>query len=164
MADAPKSKPVSILSNGISIGLGAAMLALGPLMAFSLNAIYSEQTHYLAAKGIQAIYSPGFSDLIFLISTGVLVSVLGAYLLTVGLLSNYSQRARVAFSDNSNWGNRLINGGVLGSALISAGFVRDLYQRNPPDWYALAVIILLAVCLICIVGGILLLRRKFFKN
>lgn len=159
MADSPKAKPAGTLSNGISIGLGAAALALGLLMTFFGNAVYAKQTAYLAAKGIQAVYSPGFSDLVYLISTGVLVSILGAYLLAVGCLSNFSKRAHAAFSDNGNWGNRLINGGVLGSSLISAGIVRDLYQSNPPDWYTLATVSLIVVCLILIVTGVQLLIR-----
>jgi hypothetical protein len=164
MADAPKVKAASSLSNGISIGLGASALFLGLLMAFSLNAIYTEQTRYLTSKGIQVISSYGFNDLVFLISTGVFVSVMGAYLLVVGYLSNYSERASVAFSANDNWGNRLINGGIFGISFISASTVRDFYQHNHSDWYTLATISLLAVSLILIITGALLLKRIYLRS
>ena len=164
MGDAPKVKPASSLSNGISIGLGAAALALGLLMAFALNAIYNEQTAYLAANGVQVIYGRGFSDLTFMISTGVFISVMGAYQLVVGCLSHYSPRVNVAFSANENWGNRLINGGVFGVSFVTAGTVRDFYQQNTLDWYALAIISLFAVILILILTGVLLLRRIPFRS
>jgi hypothetical protein len=165
MTDAPKVKPAGSLSNGIYIGLGSAMLTLGLLMAFSLNAVYNEQATYLAANGIQVhSYSYGFNDLIFLISIGVLVAVLGACLLVEGCLSHYSERARVALSDNGNWGNRLINGGVTGLSLFSAGLVRDLYQSTQSDWYVPVITTLFAVCLILIITGALLLIRIPYRN
>jgi hypothetical protein len=164
MANVFKVKPTSSLSNGISIGLGAAALGLGLLMAFVLNAVYNEQASYLAAYGVQVLYSRGFSDLVYLISTGVFVAVFGAYLLVVGCLSNYSERARFVLSPNDNWGNRLINGGVFGVAFISGGMVRDSYAHNPPDWYAFAVSSLLAVSLVLIITGVLLLIRIPFKS
>ncbi len=88
---------------------------------------------------------------------------MGTYLLIMGCLNNFSDKARVALSVNDSLGNRLINGGSIGASLFSANLIRQLYQTNQSSWHELYIITLVG-CLIVIAVGAFLIWRSYLRS
>ena len=105
----------------------------------SLNAVYYEQTAYLAARGIQVSrYSLGLDTIVTLISLGALIAMLGVQLLVMSALAQFSSKVRSSFEQKAgraNVGNRLISAGFLLTALSVANLARDHYSTYNSGWY-----------------------------
>jgi hypothetical protein len=168
MADNQTPKQTTTLTNGIIIGAGAAMLVVGLLIVFSLNSIYTQQVSYLTKYGIEVnIYSYGFDNLFFWISTGVLIALLGIFELVFGCLSNFSAKVRQGFAIRNSMtkiGNALITGGFIWASLLSANLVRQFYRTISSSWYVPFLIVSIIGGLIAITIGAFLIRNAYIHS
>jgi hypothetical protein len=153
------TKQTTTLTNGIIIGAGAAMLIVGLLIAFSINSIYTQQVSYLTKQGIEvSIYAYGFDNLFFLISTGVLIALIGIYALVFGCLNNFNTKVRQAFAIRNSMtkiGNALITFGFSWTTLLSSQIVWHFYRPISSSWY-------FTLSIAAIIGGIIVMAMGFF--
>lgn len=161
-------KSSTSLSIGLMVGIGLTMLCVGLFLAFSLNAIYTQQTNYLSQHGLQVNnYAFGLDNLIFLISTGALLAILGAYSLVLGCLNQFSAKTRIAFSVKDSLaraGNGLISGGIVWTSLLSANLIRQSYKTNSAGWHGVVLIVSIAAGLTAIAIGAFLIRRSYLHS
>jgi hypothetical protein len=156
------------LANGIIIGAGAAMLVVGLLIAFSLNAIYIQQISYLTKYGIEVnTYTYGFDNIFFLISTGAFIAILGTYVLVFGCLNHFNAKVRQAFTVKNSVttvGNFLINLGFNLAALTSANLIRQLYRPISSSSYFSFSIAAIIGGIIVMAVGFFLIRQEYIHN
>jgi predicted cation transporter len=152
-------KQTTTLGNGIIIGAGAAMLVTGLLITLTLNSIYNQQVSYLTKYGIEVnTYAYGFDNLFSLISTGVLIALLGIYMLVFGCLNHFSAKVRAAFAIRNSMtkiGNALITFGFSWSTLLSSQIVWHFYRPISSSWY-------FPFSIAAIIGGIIVMAMGFF--
>jgi hypothetical protein len=162
------AKPSTNLANGIFIGLGCTLIIVGLIIAFSTNAAYNQQISYLSARGIQVnIYASGLDNLVQLITLATLITVLGTYALIIGTLNQFSFTVRTAMeSKNSRtrWGNSLISGGFVWSALVSSNFVEQFYHPSSAGWYAYVTVGFVVGGLLLVLAGALLIRSSYLRS
>jgi hypothetical protein len=162
------TKPITNLSIGAMMGGGMALLGLGLLIVFSLNALYTQQTSYFAAQNIQVnIFGSGLENIIFLISIGGGFAVLGVYSLVMGGLYHFSAKTRVAMTMRDNRarvGNGLITGGVITTALFFSYLIQQQYRHFTSSWYEPVIILFVSGGLIAIIIGALLIRKSYFRG
>jgi len=161
-------KPSTNLANGLTIGGGIALLLVGLLIAFALNGIYSQQTNYLAAEGVQVnTFIFGFRDLVFLISLGADIAILGFYLLVLGSLNQFSVSVRTALQvkdDRARLGHGLITGGFIFSALSSLNLIHNAYFPLRAGWFGLVTLIFVVGGLLTVFIGALLIRSSYLRS
>ncbi|MCW3999660.1 MAG: hypothetical protein NWE93_05430 [Candidatus Bathyarchaeota archaeon] len=111
-----------------------ALFVVGIFIALALNSLYYQQISYLESEGLQvSIFSSGFNDMIFLIATGALITIMGLSMLVLGSLSYFSRTVRegMARKDTSaRIGNGLMTGGFIATALGSANLVKQFYRQS----------------------------------
>jgi hypothetical protein len=163
-----KIKPVTNLSIGITIGGGAVLFGAGLFIAFSLNALYAQQTSYLASMGIQVnIYASGLDNMVFLISIGALLAMMGVYSLILGCLSHFNAKARVAMSlmdTHARIGNGFITGGGIAASMSSAYLIQEQYSIYTSGWFQPVLIIFIISGLVAITIGALLIRSSYLHS
>jgi hypothetical protein len=163
-----KNEQKTNLSIGAMIGVGATLLPVGLFMAFSLNGLYTQQTGYFASMNIQiSTYASGLDNLIFLISFGALLAMIGVYALVLGCLSQFSSKARIALSmkdPNGRIGNGLLNAGFLAASLFSANLIQQLYRATSSSWYEPLLIAFIVCGLVAISIGALLIRSSYLRS
>lgn len=168
MADNQTPKQTTTLTNGITIGAGAALLVVGLLIALSLNSIYAQQISYLTKYDIQVnTYAYGFENTFFLISIGVIIALLGIYLLVFGCLNHFNPKVREAFAIRNSvttMGNFLINFGFGSAALLSANLIRQFYRPVTSTWSILFLIVCIIGGLIAVTLGAFLIRREYMYS
>ena len=156
------------MANGITIGVGATVLAVGLFLVFSLNAIYNQQISYLAALGVEVSnFGLGLDNLIFLLSFSALLAIMGVYLLAIGTLVQLSPRVRAAWErkdSKSRMGTGLISGGFTFASLTAASGIRDLYFPVTASWYTYAEVSLVVIGLLMILAGALFIRSSYLKS
>lgn len=161
-------KPLTNLTTGAMIGGGVVLLVLGLLIAFSLNALYGQQTGYLAAEGIQVnIYSFGLDNMIFLISLGALIAMMGVYILLLASLNYFNDKVRSAMErkdGRARVGNGLLSAGFITSALFSADFIQQFYRQYRSSWYEPVLLIFIICGLVVILIGALLIRSSYLRS
>jgi hypothetical protein len=162
------SKPSTNLAYGLTIGGGLALLLVGLLMALALNGIYAQQTNYLAAEGLQVnTYGFGLNSLVHLISLGIYIAFLGAYLLILGSLNQFSLKVRTAMlrkDDRTRLGITSISGGFIFAALFSQTLIEQLYQPYHSDWFGPVTALFVVGGLASIFIGALLIRSSYLRS
>jgi hypothetical protein len=168
MSENQTVKPITTLTSGIIIGVGATMIVTGLLIAFGLNAIYAQQISYLVKYDIQVNpYAYGFDDLFFFIATGVFIAISGTYEFVLGCLNYFSAKVRQAYAIKNGVtliGNALINGGLIGASIFSANLIRDMYKPIFSNWYVPVAIVFIIGSLIAITIGAFLIRHAYIHS
>ncbi|MCL4429569.1 MAG: zinc ribbon domain-containing protein [Chloroflexi bacterium] len=161
-------KPLTNLTTGAMIGAGVALLCVGLFITFSLNALYGQQISYLTDKGIQVnIYTSGLDNMIFLISSGALIAIMGAYALLIGSLNYFNDKVRVAMERKdarARAGNGLISGGFIATALFSADLIQQLYHQYRSSWYEPVLFLFIIGGLAAILIGALFIRSSYLRS
>ncbi len=156
------------LSNGVIIGSGISLLIVGLLMAFSLNAIFSQQTNYLAAEGVQVSrFGFGLDNVVFLISLGVIIAIMGIYLLILGSIAQFSPTVRAAWErkdSRARLGNGLISGGFVFASFPSVNILRHLYFPSNSALIIYVNVAFVIIGLLMILFGALLIRSSYLRN
>jgi hypothetical protein len=161
-------KPSTNMVNGVIIGSGISLLIVGGLISFFVNAIYNQQTGYLASEGIQVnTFSFGFDNVVVLISMGALIAMLGIYTLILGCLNQFNPTARAAWhlkDDRARLGNGLIVGGFIFASFTSLAFIRQVYQPINSEWFGVVNGVFVASSLLAIAIGALLIRSAYLRR
>lgn len=161
-------KSKTLLSIGALSGVGVSLLLAGLFIAVSLNNLYNQQTNYLAQSKIQVnFYAFGLDDMVFLISFGVLLVIFGAYALILGVLGQFSRKARIAIALKDGYaraGNGLLNAGILAIAIFSANLLRDLYRPTTSSWYEPFLLTFIVGGLIALTIGAFLIRYAYHRS
>ena len=156
------------LANGIMIGSGVSLIIVGALIAVSVNAIYNQQTRYLASMGTQVnTFGFGFDNVVFLISLGALTAMLGAYAFILGSIAQFSPVARAAWArkdTNARLGNGLITGGFIFASTTSLAFIREVYQPTNSGLFEILSLVFVTSGLMAIAVGALLIRHSYLRS
>jgi hypothetical protein len=127
-------KPKTILANGIIIGSGIALLLIGLIAVFALNSTYVGLRGFLSSDGLPSnAITFTLRDTVELISLSFVFAALGAYFLIIGLLNQFSRRARTSWKRKdiqARIGNGLMTGGFVLGALSASGYVRLSYNSE----------------------------------
>jgi hypothetical protein len=163
-----KIKSTTNLTTGAMIGGGVALIIVGLLIAFSLNALYGQQIGYLSAEGIQVnIYSFGLDNLVLLISLGALIAMMGVYSLLLASLTYFNDKVRFAMErkdSRARVGNGLLSAGFITSALFSADLIQQFYRHYSSSWYEPVLLIFIIGGLVTILVGALLIRSSYLRS
>jgi hypothetical protein len=161
-------KPSTNLVNGIFIGLGSALIIVGLIIAFSVNDVYYQQIKYLSLQGIQVnIYGFGLTGLVQLVTLGAFMAELGAYVLILGSVNQFSVTVRAAMDgkdSSARLGSGLISGGFVLSALTTSNFIEQYYHPTSSGWYTSVWIGFAVVGLSLILAGALLIRSSYLRS
>jgi hypothetical protein len=121
------------------------VLLLGSLfMASVLNSLFSTISGYLAAEDLSVnIYAFGLDDIARTISLLVFATIIGAYLLILGCIYQFSSQARKLMSVRSTaarFGASLMGFGIVFIVLPLSNYIYDLYIRpHAPTTFYLAM-------------------------
>jgi hypothetical protein len=161
-------KSKTLLSIGALSGVGASLLLAGLFIAAALNNIYNQQNSYLAQSNMQVdFYAFGLDDMVFLIAFGVLLAIFGAYALILGVLGQFSSKARIAIGLKDGYasvGNGFLNAGILTAAIFSANLIRNLYRPTSSSWYEPVLFAFIIGGLIALTLGAFLVRYAYRRS
>ena len=159
-------KPTTILANGLFIGSGITALICMLATFFSLNATYEKIGSFIPGVMPSVGVQVAQRDIVFLISMTVFGMIFGAYLLLVGLISQFNRKSFLSLTiedKQARIGSGLMNAGVLSSSLSSANLVRQIYNHEF-GWHLTVYAIILLVGLSMIIAGVIILQKKAAKS
>jgi hypothetical protein len=158
-------KPSTVLINGILIGAGAVLLIGSLIGAYALNDAYLKIGGFLSNSGISTTniqYSLETSNIIELLSVCPFGFTFGSLMITLGLLDQFSERAKFAYKMKYSVISRIANGLMAGGAIATASFggdvFRQIYESFPP--YEAFTEGLFVGIIMLVIGLILLVVRK----
>jgi len=155
------SKPKIAFVSGILAGAGIVALIGGLICVFVLNGSYERVGNFLSVGMPPSAVRFALRDIVSFISLGVFGGVIGAYMLIIGLLIQFSRSARLAWERNSassRIANGLMNAGFIVSGLSAGNLVRQHYGEYL-GWFGTASIIALIVGISMFITGLILLLK-----
>lgn len=159
--------PTSKFVNGFIIGICAAVMILGSLLIWSLNADYWAQWNLLLALGTTPHSAASMlSDKVIVIAFCSEAVIVAAYFLIYLTLYQFNStgRAIILQSDKkARLANGLMGGGLTFIALNMIGVTFNLYDPSKPNpWLYEDAFVIAGIILI--VTGALLLSRFYFNS
>ena len=159
-------KPSTVLINGICVGAGAVLLITSLIGAYGLNDSYLKIGGFLANSGISTTniqYALGTSNIIELLSLCPFGLTFGIWMISLGLLNQFSKRAKFAYkmqySVITRIASGLMTGGVIATALFGGDVFRQIYEPSFPPYEAFTIGLLVGITML-VIGLILLIVRK----
>ena len=158
-------KPSTVLINGIFVGAGAVLLITSIIGAYGLNDSYLKIGAFLSNSGISTTniqYAFETSNIIELLSLCPFGFTFGSLMITLGLLDQFSERAKFAYKMKDSVITRMASGLMTGGAIATASFGGDVFRRiyEPfPPYEAFTEGLFVGITML-VIGLILLVVRK----
>ncbi len=157
-------KSSTVLMNGIIVGAGIVLLITSLIAAYALNQSYISLNSLLASNGVSTTgIQVELGSIINLLSICPFGFCFGPWWITLGLLDQFSIRAKFAYkmkdSIISRAANGLMSGGSIAASLSGGYAFRQFYEPAFPPYEPFTITLLVGIIML-VTGILLLLIRK----